>query len=39
MNRSWHLTNELVGMLNKDYSPCLGAIFKGDVESAMSTFC
>ena len=38
MNRSWGLAKELVSMLNKDYLPCLGVLFKSDVESAMSTF-
>ena len=35
VNRS---TNKLAGMLNKDYSPCLGSLFKVDVESTVSTF-
>ena len=38
VDRSWSLTNKLVGMSNKSYPPCLGALFKSDVESAVSTF-
>ena len=34
----WGSTNKLVGMLNKDYSPGLGALSKGDIDSAVSTF-
>ena len=29
--------NELVGMLNKDYPSCLGELYKGNRESAVST--
>ena len=25
-------------MLNREYSPCIGSVFKGDVESAVSNF-
>ena len=33
-NKFWHYTNELVGMLNKDY-PCLGMLLKGNVGSLL----
>ena len=38
VHRSWGSTNELVGILNKDCPPCLGALFKGEVETAVSTY-
>ena len=36
VKRSWGSTNELVGMLNKEYPPCLEAQFRDDVESVVS---
>ena len=38
INRSGDATNELVGMLSKGYPPCLGALFKGNIESALSGY-
>ena len=38
VNTSWGFTEELVCMLNKVYTPCLGAPFKGNVERTMSAF-
>ena len=36
--RSWSSTYELVGMLNKDYIPCLESLFQSHVKSVMCTY-
>ena len=36
--KSWGIKRELVDMLNREYPPCLGSLFKGNVESTVSNF-
>ena len=38
ISRSWVLSNEVVGMFNENYPLCLGGLYKGGVESTVSTF-
>ena len=38
VNKSWGSINGLMGMLKKNYPFCLGTLFKGNVESIVSTY-
>ena len=36
VSKSWGNKSKLVEMLNNEYLPCLGSLFKGDVESVIT---
>ena len=38
VSKSWGNKSEFVEMFNREYPPCLGSLFKGNVESTVSNF-